>query len=70
MARPKPAVFISHSAKNDPVALGLLDAIFDRLTAEGFDVLLDRKRLAAGYEWQKYLHTWMAHCRAGIILFS
>lgn len=70
MARPKPAVFISHSAKDDPVASGLLDAIFDRLTAEGFDVLLDRKRLAAGYEWQPYLHTWMAHCRASIILFS
>jgi hypothetical protein len=65
----KPLIFISHSAK-DTEARSRLDAIVGQLTAAGFRVLLDRKRLQGGNDWRRVLHTWMGHCDAAIALLT
>ena len=65
----KPAIFISHSAK-EPASLALLDALEGALTALGFEVLLDRTRLQAGQLWRQEIHTWMSRCHGAVILFS
>lgn len=65
----KPAIFISHSAK-DPPAKALLAALEKKLSDLGFDVQIDRTRLQAGQCWRQELHTWMAGCHGAVVLFS
>src|SRR5450759_683056 len=66
----RPIVFISHSARQDPVALDYLKKISATLKAGGFDVLVDQERLKPGQEWRSYLDLWMAHCHSAVILLS
>ena len=66
----RPIIFISHSARQDPVALDYLKKITAALKASGFDVLVDQDRLKPGQEWRSYLDLWMAHCHAAVILLS
>jgi TIR domain len=66
----RPIIFISHSARQDPVALGYLKKITATLKASGFDVLVDQDRLKPGQPWRSCLDLWMAHCHAAVILLS
>ncbi|MDQ2694567.1 MAG: TIR domain-containing protein, partial [Pseudomonadota bacterium] len=66
----KTRIFISHSAKDDPFAAWVRDRLFDRLTQQGFDVLLDKARLDPGDEWRARLHQWLAECDGAVLLFS
>lgn len=64
-----PKIFISHSAKSEPAAT-IVSELYSRLTADEFDVLLDRARLAedAGRPWRDSLNTWMELCQGAVIL--
>jgi hypothetical protein len=62
-------VFVSHSAKEDDAG-ALLDALEAGLKAAGYDVLLDRTRLAAGDDWRGKLSNWLEECHAGLVLLS
>ena len=66
----RPIIFISHSARNDPAAHGILIKLEQYLNKNGFDVLLDETRLEGGEPWRDRLHTWMGHCHGAIILLT
>src|SRR5258706_16456502 len=66
---PKPLIFISHSAKADPLAKKVLNKLCVALNSD-FEVLLDQFRLEANDPWRKELDTWMSLCHAAVILFS
>jgi hypothetical protein len=65
----KPAIFISHSAK-DPDSTRLLDELKTELERRGFEVLLDYARLQTGQKWRDEIHTWMSACHGAVILFT
>lgn len=66
-------VFISHSTKNDD-NLAFLNKVYDALkpdqNGQGFDVLVDRKKLQAGDKWHYKISEWMHECDAAIILLT
>lgn len=62
-------IFISHSAKDEDTKK-VLEGLSQQLRAKGFDVLLDRERLAAGQEWRSELFSWLKSCHCAVILFS
>jgi TIR domain len=64
----KPLIFISHSAK-DAEAMRVLRRLFKVLSRD-FEVLLDRKRLRAGDDWRRELHTWMGLADGAVVLLS
>jgi hypothetical protein len=63
-------VFISHSAREDPVANRYLSAIELALGKGGHEVLLDRTRLQPGDDWNAVIVNWMYVCDVAIVLFS
>ena len=62
-------IFISHS-NSDPHSPAYIEAIDTALTAAGFDVLVDRKRLEPGAKWRDDIYTWMGMCHGAVILMS
>src|SRR4051812_16550940 len=62
-------IFISHSAK-ESYAQEALDLLESVLATNGFEVLLDRKRLQPGSAWRPELHGWMRRCHGAVVLFS
>jgi ADP-ribose pyrophosphatase YjhB (NUDIX family) len=65
----KPRIFISHSAR-DADAREVLERIDQGLESAGFEVMLDRKRLRGGDEWEVKLFTWLKSCDGAVVLFS
>ena len=65
----RPAIFISHSA-HEPEAAQALDALHALLEAQGFTVLLDRRRLAGGDAWETEIRHWLDVCHGAVILLS
>ncbi|MBL8291572.1 MAG: toll/interleukin-1 receptor domain-containing protein [Bryobacterales bacterium] len=66
---PRPRIFVSHS-NNDPPAQDWLDRISQALDREGFEVLLDRKRLTPGSSWRDEIYSWLGLCHGAVILVS
>lgn len=64
-----PPIFISHSSAPDEDQAALIQAIKDKFSAD-FEILLDQDLLQAGDKWRDELHTWMAFCRAGVVILS
>lgn len=62
-------IFVSHS-NHDPDSAAYIEAIDRTLTALGFDVLVDRKRLQPGAKWRDDIYTWMGLCHGAVILLS
>jgi hypothetical protein len=62
-------IFISHS-NSDTDSPAYIEAIDTALTAAGFDVLVDRKRLEPGTKWRDDIYTWMGLCHGAVILVS
>lgn len=62
-------IFLSHS-NSDPDSPAYIEAIDAALTAAGFDVLVDRKRLEPGAKWRDDIYTWMGLCHGAVILVS
>jgi hypothetical protein len=62
-------IFISHS-NADPDSGPYIDAIETALKADGFDVLIDRKRLRPGENWRDEIYTWLGLCHGAVILVS
>lgn len=64
-------IFISHSAREDPTANGVRQAIKDRLLAEGgYAVLMDDFALRAGDAWRSRINLWLGACDAAIVVLS
>src|SRR5690348_14390999 len=64
-----PSIFLSHSY-GDGLVGRIRDKLYDKLTAQGFEVLLDRELLSGGMEWRPALHRWLGECDGAVILFS
>ena len=64
-----PSIFLSHSS-GDGLVGGIRDTLYEKLTAQGFEVLLDRELLRGGMEWRPALHRWLGECDGAVILFS
>lgn len=64
-----PSIFLSHSSGDDLVGQ-IRDRLDKELTAQGFEVRLDRKLLRGGMEWRPALHRWLGECDGAVILFS
>jgi hypothetical protein len=64
---PRPRIFISHAAKDDPT---LLRAIRAALEAQNFDVLLDEKLLAGGDDWRNEIYTWIFRAHGAVVVFT
>lgn len=66
-----PKIFISHSAKAGPAQI-ILDALYQRLTAAGYEVLLDQARLQedTGSPWRDALSTWLELCDGALLLLD
>ena len=64
-----PSIFLSHSS-GDGLVGRIRDKLYDKLTAQGFEVLLDRELLSGGMEWRPALHRWLGECDGAVILFS
>jgi hypothetical protein len=62
-------IFVSHS-NSDPDSPAYIEAIDSALTAAGFEVLVDRKRLEPGAKWRDDIYTWMGLCHGAVILVS
>ena len=63
-------LFVSHSSRTSENE-ALLQAVCNGLSAQGFDVLVDKGgRIYAGDDWDLRLNEWMAECHAAVILFS
>ena len=60
---------MSHS-NSDPDSPAYIEAVDAALTAAGFDVLVDRKRLQPGAKWRDDICTWMGLCHGAVILVS
>lgn len=66
----KPLVFISHSARRDKHAMGVLKKITQQLKQDGFDVWWDEERLKGGDDWRQEINMWLGLCDCAVILFS
>jgi hypothetical protein len=64
-----PRIFISHSAQ-EAASNAVLQALFDGLTAEGFDVFLDRERVLLGSRWRDDIQFWLDGCHGALLLLS
>jgi hypothetical protein len=64
-----PAVFISHSAKNEAEAMALCQAIAARLTQGKFEVLWD-KNLETSQGWRAGIDEWIWRCDAAVLVLS
>jgi hypothetical protein len=62
-------IFVSHS-NSDPDSGAYIEAIDTALSAAGFEVLVDRKRLEPGAKWRDEIYTWMGLCHGAVILVS
>lgn len=62
-------IFVSHS-NSDPDSPAYIDALHQSLSAAGFEVLVDRRRLQPGASWRNDIYTWMGLCHAAVILVS
>ena len=64
----RPRIFLSHASADrdltDVVAAHFPDDDPD------YELLLDSRRLEAGWQWESYLHEWMARCDAGLLLLT
>ncbi|NUO45550.1 MAG: toll/interleukin-1 receptor domain-containing protein [Streptomyces sp.] len=64
-------VFVSHSAKRDPLALRVAQRVLTGLKAEArYEVRLDMDALQAGREWCLQLMRWIAECDVAIVLLN
>ena len=61
-------IFLSH-ASADAELTDEVAAHFPDDDSE-FELLLDKRRLEAGWTWESYLHEWMARCDAGLLLLT
>jgi hypothetical protein len=64
-----PRIFISHGNR-DTEALLFLDQLSEKLQEQGFDVLVDRRRLQGGAKWRDEIYTWLGLCHAAVIVLS
>lgn len=64
-------IFISHSARKDPIANGVRQAIKDRLLAEGdFAILMDDFALSPGDAWRSRINLWLEACDTAVVILS
>uniref|UniRef100_UPI00280ACE59 toll/interleukin-1 receptor domain-containing protein n=1 Tax=Streptomyces clavuligerus TaxID=1901 RepID=UPI00280ACE59 len=63
-------VFISHSAKRDPLTLEVLQRVASGLTSKNFEVRVDMEALRPGVDWCATLYQWLAECDAAVVLFN
>jgi hypothetical protein len=68
--KPRPIIFISHSARADADAYPELKTLEKHLKKSGFDVLVDESRIQGGEPWRDCLHTWMGHCHGAVVLLT
>ena len=62
-----PRIFISHSSED----VQLTTDVKTELSSGGeFELLLDADRLLPGWEWEPFLHEWLARCDAGLLLLT
>jgi len=64
---PRPRIFISHAAADDPT---LLWAVHDALQAAGFDVLMDVARLQGGMDWRNEIYVWIARAHGAVVILT
>jgi hypothetical protein len=64
-----PRVFVSH-VNNDPSGEAIWPILRERLTASGFDVLVDREVITAGALWRGEIYSWIGLCHAAVVLIS
>lgn len=64
---PRPRIFISHAAADDPA---LLQNVYDALDGAGFDVLVDAKRLQPGADWRNEIYIWIARAHGAIVILT
>lgn len=62
-------VFVSHSSHTES-ALARLDAIVEALKACGFEVLHDKRVIAAGDEWRERINAMLWECDAAAVLLT
>jgi hypothetical protein len=67
---PPARLFISHSAREDPVALALIQRLYAELNGGDLEVLIDKKCLESGEDWNDQLIDWMLECHGAVLLLS
>jgi hypothetical protein len=65
-----PTVFVSHSAKGDPLATAVQQALAQGLRARHYDVRIDTDALRPGQDWCPLLFHWLGECDAAVVLFN
>lgn len=65
----KTRIFISHSSHQQETR-ERLRAICDRLTEQGFNVLVDYDVIKSGDQWRQRIHASLAECQAAAVLFD
>ncbi|MCQ9184361.1 toll/interleukin-1 receptor domain-containing protein [Streptomyces sp. IBSBF 2953] len=63
-------VFISHSARGDVFAEGVLKAVVDGLTAKSHIARVDENDIPSGDEWRPVVVDWLARCDAAVVLLN
>jgi len=71
----KPNIFISYSAEEnfsqeDNFTIDVRDQIDKKLSDQGFNVFVDKKRIKPGDQWRFELDYWLNACHGAIILLS
>jgi hypothetical protein len=67
---PPARLFISHSAREDPVARALIERLYSELNGGDLEVLVDKICLESGEDWNDQLIDWMLECHGAILLLS
>ncbi|GLF95420.1 toll/interleukin-1 receptor domain-containing protein [Streptomyces yaizuensis] len=63
-------MFISHSAKRDPLTLAVLRRVTGGLAERNFGVRVDMDALRPGEDWCATLYQWLAECDAAVVFFN
>jgi len=67
-SRPKPRIFISHSAHESEAKTVLTELI--KCLKPDFEVLVDKQRLVAGQDFRDEIFSWINRAHGAVILFS
>ncbi|MEU1045900.1 toll/interleukin-1 receptor domain-containing protein [Streptomyces sp. NPDC005897] len=65
-----PTVFVSHSAKGDPIATAVQQSLVRGLRARNYAVRIDTDALRPGQDWCPLLFHWLGECDAAVVLLN